>query len=394
MAYTYDFETLVYRGNVGSGKWNMMLAKYPDLDKDIVPLSVADMEFKNAPEIVEGLKECLDSTILGYASATDAYFDAVISWMTRRHGFTPKREWILQTPGVIPGLSLLTSALTEKTDSVLILTPAYPPFRMVAGMEGRTIVESALRINGNTYDIDFADFEEKAARPDVKLFIFCSPHNPIGRVWTEEEVRKVCEICLKHNVFVISDEIHFDLIMPGYEHVSMATMDEKYLANCAVCTAPSKTFNLAGMQAANIIIPDDEKRDLVRKTQGHSSLNILGYKACELAYNRAEAWLDALLPVIDENRRYVEEFMCENLPQIKVFRMQGTYLLWLDFRALGLDHLELEKFMQEKAKLFLDEGYIFGENGQGYERINLACPKKVIVAAMDRLLKAVQELGK
>jgi cystathionine beta-lyase len=388
----YDFETLINRKNTGSGKWDQMYKINPDISDDIVPLSVADMEFKTAPEIVEGLKKFLDETILGYTSATDDYYKSVIGWMERRHGFSPKGEWFVEMPGVVSALKCMVAALTEPGDSVLIMTPVYHPFRMVADTQGRKVVETELVAEGKTYNIDFDDFEEKARREDVKLFILCSPHNPVGRIWTKQELELICRICLENNVFVISDEIHFDLIMPGYKHVSLGAFEEKYLDNCAVCTAPSKTFNLAGLQTANIFIPDKDIRRRVLKVRGFGELNAVGYKACELAYNYCEGWLEQAIEVIDCNKKYVEEFITHNLPMVKVFELQATYLMWLDFNAFGMDHKELEKFMQDNAQLFLDEGYIFGKGGCGFERINIACPKWVIEAALDRLLKAFNTL--
>lgn len=389
----YDFEKLINRKNTGSGKWNQMYEINPDVAEDIVPLSVADMEFKTAPEIVEGLKKFLDESVLGYTSATDDYYKSVIGWMERRHGFSPNKEWFIEMPGVVPALKHMVSALTRPGDSVLIMTPVYYPFRSVAETQGRNIIETELIAEGNTYKIDFEDFEAKARREDVKLFILCSPHNPIGRVWTKQELELLCHLCYENDVFVISDEIHFDLIMPGYKHVSLGTFEEKYLENCAICTAPSKTFNLAGLQTANIFISNKDIRERVSKEKGFGTLNAVGYKACELAYNCCEDWLEQAIEVIDGNRKYIEEFMARNIPRVKVFEMQATYLMWLDFNALGMDYKELEKFMQYKAQLFLDEGYIFGKGGYGFERINIACPKWVIEGAMERLLKAVYSLG-
>jgi putative C-S lyase len=388
---SYDFETVVKRKNVGSFKWDQIEKLNPDIGDDVVPLSVADMEFKNAPEIIEGLKSYLDNSVLGYTGATEAYYDSVIRWMDRKHGFCPKKEWFVETAGVVPGLGQMVPAFTEPEDAVLIMTPVYYPFRMVVEKSGRKLVTSELVINGNTYDIDFDDFEAKAKDPDVKLFILCSPHNPIGRVWTKEELEKIAEICLGNGVFILSDEIHFDLIMPGFEHVSMGTFKEEYLNNCAICTAPSKTFNLAGFQTSNIFIPNKEMREKIESAKGYHSLNILGYKACEIAYNHCEKWLDELLTVIYDNKNYVEDFMEKNLPEIKVYELQGTYLQWLDFNALGMDYNQLGTFMHHKAQLFMDEGYIFGDGGRGFERINLACPKWVIKNSMDRLLQAIKD---
>lgn len=389
----YDFETLVNRTDTGSEKWNMMKADMPDVPENIVPFSVADMEFKPAPEIVEGLKKYLDEAVLGYTGATESYYDAVIRFMERRHGFSPKKEWIVESPGIVPALVQMVAAFTKPQDSVLIMRPVYYPFTRAVEQNGRNLVVSELVINGNRYEIDFEDLEKKAARPDVKLLIFCSPHNPVGRVWTKDELLKVCDICLRNNVFIISDEIHFDLIMPGFTHTSMGTMEEKYLQNCAICTAPTKTFNIAGLQVSNLIIPNEEYREKINAAKGYEALNIMSYKACELAYNECEAWLDELIVYIDNNRKLVEEFITERLPMIKVFPLEGTYLMWMDFSALGMEAEELERFMKEKALWFTDEGYIFGDSGRGYERIVIACPRWVLKEALERLADAVETLN-
>ena len=388
----YDFETLVNRRNTGSHKWEGMYAQIPDAKDGIVPLSVADMELKNPPEIVEGLKDYLDNIILGYTGETENYYKSVISWMERRHGFSPKKEWFVMTAGVVPAIKEMVGAFTKDGDSVLMLTPVYYPFYSSVEANGRTVLGSELILEGTEYRIDFEDFAEKAARPETTLCILSSPHNPIGRIWTEEELLKLAEICLENNVFIISDEIHFDLIMPGFKHVSMGTFEEKYLNNCAICTAPSKTFNLAGLQTSNIFIPNEEYRNKITSARGYFSLNIFGYKACELAYDKCEEWLDELLLFLDENRKLVEEFCAKNMPEVKVHRLQGTYLMWLDFRAWGMTKEEQEDFMVHKAQAIFDEGYVFGEGGIGFERINIACPKFVLEETLERIYKAKQEI--
>lgn len=388
----YDFETLVNRRNTGSHKWEGMYAQIPDAKDGIVPLSVADMELKNPPAIVEGLKDYLDNIILGYTGETENYYKSVISWMERRHGFSPKKEWFVMTAGVVPAIKEMVGAFTKDGDSVLMLTPVYYPFYSSVEANGRTVLGSELILEGTEYRIDFEDFAEKAARPETTLCILSSPHNPIGRIWTEEELLKLAEICLENNVFIISDEIHFDLIMPGFKHVSMGTFEEKYLNNCAICTAPSKTFNLAGLQTSNIFIPNEEYRNKITSARGYFSLNIFGYKACELAYDKCEEWLDELLLFLDENRKLVEEFCAKNMPEVKVHRLQGTYLMWLDFRAWGMTKEEQEDFMVHKAQAIFDEGYVFGEGGIGFERINIACPKFVLEETLERIYKAKKEL--
>lgn len=389
----YDFETLVDRTNTGSEKWDMMKGELTDASSVIVPFSIADMEFKPAPEIVEGLKKYLDEAILGYTGPTDAYYSAVIRFMERRHNFSPKKKWIIESAGIVPALQQMVAAFTRPEDSVLIMQPVYHPFSSAVTENHRRLVVSELVVKGDTYEIDFEDFEKKAALPDVTLLILCSPHNPVGRVWTKEELIRISDICLRNHVFIISDEIHFDIIMPGYVHVSMGNLEEKYLNNCAICTAPTKSFNIAGLQVSNLIIPNEEYRNKITAARGYYALNIISYKACELAYNCCEAWLDEMITYIDSNRRLVEEFISERLPMVKTFELQGTYLLWMDFTSLGMEAEELETFMKQKALLFMDEGYIFGESGRGFERLNLACPGWVLIKALERLEKAIKELS-
>lgn len=389
----YDFETVINRNSTGSVKWNLMLENNPQISDTIIPFSVADMELKNPPEIVEGLKQFLDESILGYTATTDSYYQSVLGWMERRHGFRPEKEWCVETAGVVPALNLMVKAYTEPGDKVLIMTPVYHPFRRVAKENSREVIETRLVDKDGHYEIDFDDFEKKAKEPQVKLFILCSPHNPVGRVWTKEEILRLADICLENGVFILDDEIHSDLIMPGIKYISMGTFGDKYRNNCAICTAPSKTFNLAGMQVSNIFIANKERRQALKKVRGEFLLNILGMKACEIAYTQCEEWLSQLICLINENRCYVEAFMKENLPQIKIYPLEGTYLLWMDFRALNMEGKRLESFMTQEAHLFFDEGHIFGEDGEGFERMNLACPNWVVKQAMERLLRAVKGLS-
>ncbi|MDO4543846.1 MAG: MalY/PatB family protein [Clostridia bacterium] len=384
----YDFESIIDRKNAGSFKWNAMKSACPEVEDGIVPLSVADMEFYNAPEIIEGLKEHLSHTVLGYTGPTDAYFDAVISWMERRHGFSPKREWIVQTPGIVPALHDIVKALTSPDDAVIVFPPVYYPFFSAVRDNGRKLIASPLVKTGLRYEIDFDDFEKKAKLKDASMCIFCSPHNPVGRVWTSDEVERVSRICRDNNLIFVCDEIHHDLILPDYKHVSAAVFSE-YLDNLVLCTAPSKTFNLAGMQTSNLIVPSKLLRERLQNAGGYFSLNALGYKACELAYNRCESWLDELMTVIDRNRLTVERHMAKHHPAVTVYPLEGTYLQWLDLSALGMPYRQMEKFLVEKARLFTDEGSLFGQEGNGFIRINLACPTSVIEAALERFTKAL-----
>ena len=388
----YDFETLVDRSEQGAYKWMAMKGKNADIPDGIVPLSVADMEFKNAPDIVEGLKEYLDTAILGYTGPTASYFDAVIGFMEKYHGFSPKKEWFVEFGGVVSALRQVIGVMTKPGDGVMIMTPVYHQFRSVIEFNGCNVIENQLLEKDGRYEIDFDDFAAKAAREDVKLFILCSPHNPVGRVWAEDELRRMADICLENNVYVLSDEIHFDLIMPGYKHISMYNLGEKYINNTILFTAPSKTFNLAGMHASNIFIPDENIRNALKKKYGGFSLAALSYKAVEFAYARATGWMEAMVDYIDGNRKFVMDFLAERLPMLTAPTLEGTYLLWLDMRKLGLSEEEKSELLYQKAYVFGDKGTVFGPGGEGFERINLACPRWVLKEAFERLEKAIKSL--
>ncbi len=386
----YDFTSIPDRRGCGSNKWNG--AK--NASTEFVPLSVADMEFYPAPPIVEAIKKTAETSVLGYTSPTDEYFDAVVSWMKRRHGFECKKEWIINTPGVVNALGILIQAATKPGDAIVILTPVYYPFDMAVLTKGRKIIYSELIDNNGRYEINYTDLENKCKK--AKAILFCNPHNPVGRVWSEEELKKVAEICCRNNVFIIDDEIHNDLIMPGYEHTVMAKVGDFVLDNIAICTAPSKTFNLAGIQCSNIIIPNAKTRAKATACQVinlQSGLNIFAYPVCIAAYNECEDWLDELLDVIHENALLVENFMAENFPEIKVYPLEGTYLQWLDMRALGMTYIELRE-MLEGAGLYLDYGEMFGPLGRGFQRINLACAKVTLEKALIRFRNAVEDVRK
>ncbi len=386
----YDFTSIPDRSGFGAAKWN----RAKNSSVEYVPLSVADMEFPTAKPIVNALKKLADEAILGYTDPTEEYFDAVIGWMKRRHDFVVKKEWILQTPGIINALSMLIEASTAPGDGVIIMSPVYYPFDMTVLATSRHIVYCPLINNDGKYEIDYTEFEKKAKNPKNTAVLFCNPHNPIGKVWSREELEKVADICCENGVFIIDDEIHNDLIMPGCTHTVMANVSEKAKNNIAVCTAPSKTFNLAGMQCSNIIIPNDKIRARAiacnwMNMQMH--LNIFAYAACTAAYNECEDWLEELISVIADNAKCVEDFMAENFPEIKVYPLEGTYLQWLDMRALGMTHVEMKE-MLEGANIYLDNGEMFGPYGRGFQRINLACARETLEKMLVRFKKAVEDV--
>lgn len=388
----YDFETVLSRVNTGSTKWNSIYKKYKNIPNNIVPLSVADMEFKNPPEINEGLSKYLKTAIMGYTMGEDSYYNAVINWQKRRHNWNIEKDWIIDYPGVVPALFNIVKTLTNENEGVIIFTPVYYPFYSAIKLNNRNVVECELINNNGIYEIDFDNFIKKAKDSKNKLLILCNPHNPVGRVWTKEELIKIGEICIENGIIVVSDEIHNDLIMPEYKHTVFASISDEFAKNSIICTAPSKTFNLAGLSLSNIIIPNyDIRKNIIRgkRDSGIFHCNIAGYKACEIAYNNCEEWLLQLIDVLNENKIFVENYIKENMPEIKVTPMEGTYLMWLDFRKLFDDYNELEKFMTEKAYVFADEGYIFGNGGKGFERINIACPKSVLFDALERIKNAL-----
>ena len=390
----YNFVDAPNRSQLGSGKWRGMLAHNPNVSEDIIPLSVADMEFYNAPELTDGLAEYAKQAIYGYTGATDKYYDAIINYMKDKHDWNIQKEWIVEIGGVVPALFQLVQAYTEKKDGVIITRPVYYPFSMAIEKSERKIVNVSLIENEGKYVIDYDALEEAAKREDVKLMIFCSPHNPIGRVWTKEELEKVATICLENNVILISDEIHFDFVMKGYKHTVMSTLSVEIANNTVVCTAPSKSFNLGGVQVSNIIIQNEELRNKFKSQLANNAMfgiNTFAYKTCELVYNECREWFDELLDVIETNKKLVEDYVKENIPEIKVTPLEGTYLMWLDCRALGLDIKELEKLMLDHD-LYLDEGYIFGEEGNGFERVSIACPTDKLLKALERFKEAVVSL--
>ncbi len=384
----YDFKTRVNRRGTGSVKIEQMLGWNPDVAEDIIPLSVADMEFVTPPEIVEGLKKHLDEQILGYSKPYKAYYDAVKSWQKRRHDFDIEDEWIVNSPGVVAAVLAAIRAFTAEGEGVMLFKPIYYPFTSMINLGKRREVNISLLDIDGKYEVDFEGFEREAKKPENKLLILCSPHNPSARVWTLDELTRISKICSENDVVVLSDEIWNDIIMPGYKHTVFANVSSEAKMNSIICTAPSKTFNIAGLKASNIIIPNPDLREkfaFEMNNMHSSSLNALGYKACEVAYNQSEAWLEEMIKVVIENQKVVRGFFENRFPQIKVYEPEGTFLMWLDFRALGIDHLELERRLHEDAQFFTDEGYIFGDEGIGFERLNIACPTDVLEEQLEKL---------
>ena len=387
----YDFETLVDRSQNGSAKWNGMKDHNPAVAKNIAPLSVADLDLKLAPEIAEGMLEFMQNNpVFGYTNGTAAYYDAVINWMKDKHNYQVEKEWIVLSNGVVPALSDGVTAFTEENDGVIIFTPVYYPFYRAIELNNRRVQRCPLINHENSYQIDFDKFEELAKQANTKLLILCNPHNPVGRVWTKEELEKIADICLNNGIIILSDEIHEDLTMPGYTHYPIAVLSEVIGDITVTCTAPSKSFNIAGLQGSNIIIKNKELRAKFIAQQEKKeffTLNTLSFEATRLAYTKGDAWLAEFKTLIHHNYDILVDFIKKNLPSVTVYPLEGTYLAWLDFRNLGYDYLELEKKMIA-ADLYLDEGYVFGQEGEGFERINIACPTWVLKEALERLKNA------
>lgn len=388
----YDFETVHKRFKTGSGKWNEMMKFGVKESDDIIPFSVADMEFVTAPEIIEALKHELDTSIMGYANPTDEYLESVCSWVKDRHNWNAKPEWILPSHGIVDAFFEAVKTYTNEGDGIILTTPVYYPMYKAVILNNRTLIDCPMIKTETSYEIDFDDLECKAESPNAKMLILCSPHNPCGRVWTRNELQRIAEICMKNNVLVVSDEIHFDLIMPGHKHTIYASLGDEAADNCLVLTAPSKTFNIAGLQTSNIFIPNPELRkqfkESLMRSNTNPKCNILGYRASEAAYRHCSKWLDECLNVIDTNRKAIIEFIARELPEIQITNLEGTYLLWLDCNGLGIDYRELERINHEEARLFFDEGYIFGKQGECFERWNIACPTRYINDALKRMKRA------
>lgn len=385
-----DFNEVVNRKSTGSVKWDTM--EEHGMPHDILPLWVADMDFKAPVGVIEALLERVEHGIFGYTVSTDSYYDAVINWMNRRHDWKIEKEWIIIAPGIVPAIHFAVQTYTKEGDGVLIQRPVYNPFTDAVLNNNRKLINSPLVLKGGSYEIDFEDFEKKIKDNKVKLFILCSPHNPVGRVWTREELTTMGDICLKHNVLVVADEIHHDLIYKGKRHIPFASLGSKYSNNCITCTAPSKTFNLAGLQVSNIII---ENKEILKRLNSYlesialTMNNVFGIIGSEAAYNTGENWLEELMIYVEGNKKLVQTFMAEKFPMIKVIDSEATYLLWVDFRDLGMNKEELEKFLVEEAKLWLNGGTIYGDEGYGFERINLACPRSTIEKGLKQLENAL-----
>lgn len=386
----YDFDKVVNRRNTNSLKYDFAVERgYPE---DVLPLWVADMDFPAAPPILEALHQAVNHGIFGYSDVKDNYYQAVSAWFQKYFQWNPEPEWLIKTPGVVFALAMAVRALTQKGDCVLIQPPVYYPFYSVIKDNERILIENELIYKDGHYEIDFEDFETKIKENQVKLFILCSPHNPVGRVWTRLELQKIGEICKKYGVYIASDEIHCDFTLPEHSHTIFSLSCPDCADRTIICTAPSKTFNLAGLQVSNIWIANEEIRRKFKKEidrSGYSQLNTLGLVAAQAAYENGEEWLFSCKQYLRENLDFLRTFLKNKIPEIKLIEPEGTYFAWLDCSELGLQKEELKELIVYKAKLWLDDGSLFGENSSLFQRLVLALPRERLETALKQLENAV-----
>ena len=381
-----DFDRIIDRKNTRCLKYDFAVKR--GMPEDVLPLWVADMDFETSSYIEDALTERVQEGIFGYSDVQTPYFEIIRDWMIRHHDWEPQEKWLIKTPGVVFALAMAVKAYTDPGDKVLLQQPVYYPFSEVITDNGREVVSNDLVLTEDgTYKIDFADFEQKIIANGIKLFMLCSPHNPVGRVWTKEELEKIGDICVKHGVTVVSDEIHNDFIWEG-THTVFAGIKKEFADISVTCTSPSKTFNLASMLISNIFIPNQILRRKFRKEMdraGISQLSVLGLVATEAAYAHGDEWYAAMKNYVRDNIAFARAYVEENLPGVRMIDTQGTYLIWLDFRQTGLTVEQLDHKIIYEAGLWLDSGKIFGKTGEGFERINVACPRAVLQEALDRI---------
>lgn len=385
-----DFDKVINRKNTRCLKYDF--AKRRGMPEDVLPLWVADMDFETSSYIEDALTERAKEGIFGYSEVQTPYFEIVRDWMKKHHDWDVKEQWLVKTPGVVFALAMAVKAYTKPGESVLIQLPVYYPFSEVIVDNGRKVVSNTLYMGEDRrYHIDFEDFEQKIIKEKIRLFFLCNPHNPVGRVWNKEELERMGDICLKHGVTVVCDEIHHDFVFKG-KHLVFANLKPEFADISITCTSPSKTFNLASMMISNIFIPDRELKHRFRKEMdaaGISQLGVMGLVACETAYSHGEEWYHAMLAYVKENIEFTKKYVEENLPGVHMTELEGTYLVWLDFRDTGLTVDELDERIIHRAKLWLDSGKIFGDSGKGFQRINVACPRSVLTEALNRIKDAL-----
>ena len=384
----YNFDEIVPRRGTNSYKWDSAQAE------DVLPMWVADMDFRTAPPVVEALRKRVEHGIFGYTKVPSAYYEAVINWFARRHGWKIEKDWMIYTSGVVPALSAVIKALTVPGDRVLVQTPVYNCFFSSIRNNGCDVVASPLVYAEGTYRIDFEKLEERVSDPRVKLMLLCNPHNPAGRVWTRQELTRIGEVCFRHNVRVVADEIHCELVFPGHTYTPFASISKDFLMNSVTCISPSKAFNLAGLQIANIVSADENMRMKIDKAININEVcdvNPFGVEALIAAYNEGEEWLEELNHYLLANYNYLKVYFMEYLPQFPVVMLEGTYLVWVDCKVLGKSSKEIVTALLEKEKIWVNEGSMYGEAGEGFIRSNIACPRQVLTDGLERLKRVSKQ---
>ena len=389
---SFNFNKIIDRTNNFSAKWSEMNKNFGS--NDLLPMWVADMDFLTAPCIMEALKDRLEQGIFGYTTRPSSYNESIVNWLDNRFSWKIKKELLMFSPAVITSISLLIQNLTQKNDKIMIQEPVYSPFHNIVELNERDLVISPLiKLDDGSYIMDYEDIEAKIK--DVKIFILCNPHNPVGRVWTREELTRLGQICLKHNVIVISDEIHSDIILKNHKHIPFASISKEFCKNTITCMAPTKTFNLAGLQSSFLVMSNPyyyEVMDRAFSTLDIKRNNAFSLVATEAAYNYGEDWLDELIKYIEDNVDFAIEYIKTHMPKLKVKKPEGTYLLWVDFNSLNVDEKDLKDALINKGKVALNSGSSFGIGGDGYYRINLACPRAMVLEALKRIEFAINSL--
>ncbi|WP_320908009.1 MULTISPECIES: MalY/PatB family protein [Bacteroides] len=378
----YDFDEVIPRRGTHSYKWDI------ETEEDVLPMWVADMDFRTAPAVADVLKKRVEHGIFGYTKVPSEYYDSIVDWFGRKHNWTIERDWIIYTTGVVPALSVIIKALTSPGDKILVQTPVYNCFFSSIRNNGCEIVTNPLIYINGTYQINFDDLEKKAADPKVKLLLLCNPHNPAGRVWTKQELVRIGKICLQNDILIVADEIHCELVFPGHTYTPFASVSEEFLMHSVTCTSPSKAFNLAGLQIANIISADMNIRMRIEKAINVNEVcdvNPFGIEALMAAYNNSEEWLDKLNHYLFANYNYLKNYFKEHLPQFPVIRLEGTYLVWIDCSVLKLSSKEIVKTLLKRGKIRVNEGSLYGEAGDHFIRINIACPRQTLIDGLNRI---------
>jgi len=378
----YNFDEVIPRRNSHSYKWDTAE------NEEIIPMWVADMDFRTAQPIIDALNKRVQHGIFGYTKVPSIYFDAVTSWFSRRHNFQFSKEWLLFTTGVVPALSAVIKALTQAGDQVIVQGPVYNCFFSSIRNNDCQVVSNDLVCQDGEYHIDFDDLEEKAKDPKAKLLLLCSPHNPVGRVWTKEELTRIGEICIQNEVLVVSDEIHCDLVYPGHKHIPFASISEEFLHHSITCSSPSKAFNLAGLQVANILAADETLRAKIDKALNINEvceISPFAVEALIAAYTKGEAWLEQVKKYLWENHVLLRDYFSKYLPQLKVLPLEATYLVWIDCSALALRSEDLANSLFEKENLWINEGVIYGNAGENFIRINIACPRELLMKGLSKI---------